>query len=108
MAEKKSFGVALDPDSLVAYQAGSVVSRTLIDGEAGNVTVFAFDQGQRLTEHTVPFDALVQILDGEAEVSIDHKDHVVKTGQWIVMPADVPHALRAEKPFKMSLVMIRK
>jgi len=108
MTENKPFGIALDPDSLVAYQDGSVVSRTLVDGQAGSVTVFAFDEGQRLSEHTVPFDALVQILDGEAEVTIDHKDHVVKTGQWIVMPADVPHALRAEKSFKMSLVMIRK
>ena len=108
MSDKKPFGYTLEPADLVATQDGSIVSRIIVDGKAGNVTVFAFDVGQRLSEHTAPFDALVQIIEGEAVVNIDQKDHIVKSGQWIVMPADIPHSLRAEKMFKMSLVMIKK
>ena len=100
-------GKALDLAGLVAYQEGSIVSRTVIDKKSGTVTLFAFAQGQGLSEHTAPFDALVYMLDGEAEVSISGKWHDVKAGEMLIMPANQPHALRAPKPFKMLLVMIR-
>jgi quercetin dioxygenase-like cupin family protein len=91
----------------IAYQQGSVVSRTLIDKTAGTLTLFAFDQGQGLSEHTAPFDAVVYIVDGEAEITISGKSHRLKQGEMIIMPADAPHALRAAQPFKMLLVMIK-
>jgi quercetin dioxygenase-like cupin family protein len=93
---------------LVAYQAGAVVSRELIKKKSGTVTVFAFDQGQGLSEHTAPFDALVQILDGVAEITIGGTPHRVGAGELIVMPAGVPHALKAVERVKMMLVMIRE
>ena len=93
---------------LVAYQDGSVVSRQITKADAGNVTLFAFDAGQELSEHTAPFDALVHILDGEAEVRLAGVPHALKTGDAIIMPADVPHALQALSRFKMLLTMIRK
>jgi len=92
---------------LADYQEGSVVSRTLIKQEQGSVTLFAFDRGQGLSEHTAPFDALVQVLEGEAEVAIDGKSHRLHTGDLIIMPADKPHALKAPRRFKMLLTMIR-
>jgi quercetin dioxygenase-like cupin family protein len=92
---------------LIAYQEGSVVSRTIIDKEAGTVTVFAFDQGQGLSEHTAPYDALVLILDGEANVTIAGKTITVKQGEMTIMPANHPHALSAVTRFKMLLTMIR-
>jgi len=92
---------------LVAYQEGTVVSRTLIDKKVGTVTVFAFGAGQGLSEHTAPYDVCVQILDGEAEITIAGTVHHLAAGQMIIMPANKPHALRAEKRFKMLLVMIR-
>src|SRR5512137_372283 len=92
---------------LVAYQDGSIVSKEIIKKPTGTVTLFAFDQGEGLSEHTTPFDALVQVLDGEAEISIDGKPHLVKTGEMIIMPADHPHALKALRRFKMMLVMVR-
>ena len=91
---------------LIEYQAGSVVSRTLIDKEAGNVTLFAFDEGQGLSEHTAPYDALVYLLDGETDISISGKAHRLSSGEAIIMPANEPHALKATKRFKMALVMI--
>jgi len=91
----------------VEYQRDAVVSRTLLDKKAGTVTLFAFDAGQGLSEHTAPFDALVQVLDGEAEVTISGKAITVKQGEMVVMPAGKPHALRAIKRFKMLLVMIK-
>ena len=94
-------------DDLVAYQEGSVVSRTLIDKKVGTVTVFAFGEGQGLSEHTAPYDAFVQILDGEAEITIAGTVHHLSAGQMIIMPADKPHALKGVKRFKMLLVMIR-
>ncbi|HLF73289.1 MAG TPA: cupin domain-containing protein [Anaerolineales bacterium] len=93
---------------LVTYQDGSVVSRQVTKAEAGNVTLFAFDKDQELSEHTAPFDALVHVLDGEAEVRISGKGFNMKTGQAIIMPAGEPHALKALTPFKMLLTMIRK
>lgn len=92
---------------LADYQDGSVVSRTLIKQKAGSVTFFAFDEGQELSEHTAPFDALVQLIDGEAEIVISGKAHHLKAGEMIIMPANEPHALRAPKPFKLLLTMIR-
>ena len=92
---------------LVAYQRGSVVSRTIIDKKTGTVTLFSFDEGQGLSEHTAPFDALVYLLDGEAEVSISGKPLHLREGEMVIMPADQPHALKAVKGFKMLLTMIR-
>lgn len=92
---------------LVDYQEGSVVSRTIIDKAAGTVTAFAFDEGEGLSKHTAPFDALVNVVDGEAEVVISGTPFRVNAGEAIIMPADEPHALRAIKKFKMVLTMIR-
>ncbi len=92
---------------MVDYQEGSVVSREVISKPAGTVTVFAFDAGQGLSEHTAPFDALVQIIDGEAEIRISGNPHHLKAGEMIIMPAGEPHALKAIGRFKMLLVMIR-
>jgi quercetin dioxygenase-like cupin family protein len=100
-------GKPLTMTELIAYQEGSVVSRTLIDKKVGTLTVFAFGEGQGLSEHTVPYDAFVQILDGEAEVTIEGTVHRLAAGQMIIMPADRPHLLKAVKRFKMLLVMIR-
>jgi quercetin dioxygenase-like cupin family protein len=93
--------------SLVDYQDGSVVSKEIIKKEKGTVTLFAFDKGQGLSEHTAPFDALVYILDGQVEIYIAGKAHLLKTGQTIIMPANKPHALKAIERFKMLLVMIK-
>lgn len=92
---------------LINYQEGSVVSRTLIDKQVGTLTLFAFDSGQGLSEHTAPYDATIQIIDGEAEVIIDGTASTVKSGQLIIMPAHRPHAVRAHRRFKMLLIMIR-
>jgi quercetin dioxygenase-like cupin family protein len=100
-------GNALTLRELVAYNEGSVVSKTLIDKKIGTVTMFSFDAGQGLSEHTAPFDAFVQVVDGEAEVTINGEPQTVAAGQIIIMPANIPHELKAIKPFKMLLVMIR-
>lgn len=100
-------GNALTLSDLVAYQDGSVVSKTLIDKKVGTVTLFSFGAGQGLSEHTVPYDAFVQIVDGEAEVTIQGEPQTVTAGQMIIMPANIPHEMKAVKPFKMLLVMIR-
>lgn len=92
---------------LVNYQEGSVVSRQITKADAGNVTLFAFDQDQELSEHTAPFDALVHILEGSAEIRISGKPFDLRAGEAIIMPANDPHALRAVTPFKMLLTMIR-
>jgi quercetin dioxygenase-like cupin family protein len=92
---------------LVSYQEGSVVSRQITKADAGNVTLFAFDTNQGLSEHTAPFDALVHILEGETEVTISGKPFQLKVGDAIIMPANEPHALRAVQKFKMLLTMIR-
>lgn len=92
---------------LIAYQEGSVVSRTLIDKKVGTLTLFAFGAGQGLSEHTAPYDATIQIIDGEAEVIIEGTSHTVKAGEMIIMPANRPHAVRATTQFKMLLIMIR-
>ncbi len=92
---------------LIKYQEGSIVSRELVKKPTGSVTVFAFDAGQGLSEHTAPFDALVQVLEGETELTIAGKPHLVSAGQAIVMPGGQPHAVRAMQRFKMVLTMIR-
>ena len=91
----------------IDYAADSVVSKTLLDTEAGSLTLFAFDAGQGLSEHTAPFDAVVQILDGEARLTVGGAAVRASAGQMVVMPADVPHAVRADRQFKMLLTMIR-
>jgi quercetin dioxygenase-like cupin family protein len=100
-------GNALTMGDLVAYQDGSVVSKTLIDKKVGTVTLFAFSAGQGLSEHTVPYDAFVQVVDGEVEITIDGQVQTVAAGQMIIMPANHPHSLKGVKQFKMLLVMIR-
>ena len=92
---------------LTAYQPGAVVSRQITRAEAGNVTLFAFDEGQELSEHTAPFDALVHVLEGRAEVRIGGKPSILQAGDVIVMPAGIPHAVSAVERFKMLLTMIR-
>lgn len=93
--------------SLVDYRGGSVVSREIIKGASGKVLLFAFDEAEGLSEHTSPFNALAQIVEGEAEIVIARQPHRVEAGQWILMPAGQPHALKAIKRFKMILTMIR-
>jgi quercetin dioxygenase-like cupin family protein len=92
---------------LVSYQDGSVVSRTLIKKKTGTVTLFAFDQGEALSEHTAPFDAMVYILDGKAEIKISGNSNILEKGNMIIMPANEPHALKAVERFKMMLTMVR-
>lgn len=92
---------------LVSYQDGAVVSRIVIKREAGNVTLFAFDAGQELSEHTTPYDALVQVVDGEAAITVAGRSYRVRAGDMILMPAHQPHALKAVSRFKMLLTMIR-
>ena len=91
----------------IEYQEGSVVSKTVFDKKAGTITVFAFDENQGLSEHKAPYDALVQALEGEAEITISGKKHSIKTGETIVLPAHAPHAVKATTKFKMLLTMIR-
>ncbi len=92
---------------LLEYQEGSIVSRTLIDKKVGTVTLFAFDEGQGLSEHTAPFDALVHVLDGEAEITISGTPLTLNAGEMVIMPANHPHALKAVEKFKMLLIMIK-
>ena len=103
----KFIGQKIATADLVHYQDGAVVSRTIIDKKIGTVTLFSFDIGQGLSEHTAPYDALVNIIDGEAEISIAGTTHILKAGELIIMPANKPHALKAMKKFKMMLTMIR-
>jgi len=91
----------------VTYQDGSIVSKEIIKKATGTVTIFAFDQDQGLSEHTAPFDALVYMLDGEAEIIISGEPHQLKEGEMIIMPGGKPHALKAVKRFKMMLVMVK-
>ena len=92
---------------LAAYQPGAVVSRTLINQKTGTVTLFAFDAGQELSEHTAPYDALVQVLDGETRITIAGQPFDLKAGDLIIMPANQPHAVSAKTKFKMLLTMVR-
>jgi quercetin dioxygenase-like cupin family protein len=109
MSEKKGLEAAkaFRAKGLVDYAEGGVVSRTLVDTSGGTVTVFAFDQGQSLSEHTAPYDALVLVLEGVAGLSIGGESVEVQAGELTLMPADVPHAVEAPERFKMLLVMVR-
>jgi quercetin dioxygenase-like cupin family protein len=106
MDTAKAFGKLILSD-LAEYQENSVVSRTVINKDTGTVTFFAFAEGQGLSEHTAPFDALVYIVDGEGEITISEELFSLKQGEMIIMPAKLPHAVRATKKFKMLLTMIR-
>ena len=110
MNEKKTASLqaqVLTTSELVAYQPDAVVSRTLIDKKASTVTMFAFDEGQGLSEHTSPFDALVQVVDGDTEITLSGKSFHLGAGQMIIMPALEPHAVKALTRMKMLLVMVR-
>ena len=98
---------AIKLEKLVEYSPHSIVSREIVKNSSGSLTIFAFDEGQGLSEHTAPFDAVVQILDGEAELVIGGKKVVARTGETVLMPANIPHALVARERFKMQLIMIR-
>ena len=100
-------GRAIELATGVDYAAGAVVSKTILDKKAGTLTLFAFDKGQGLSEHTAPYDATVQILDGAAELTVGGTPHAVKAGQLFIMPANIPHSLKALERFKMLLIMIR-
>ena len=102
-----SIGNAKPLETLIDYQKDSVVSKTFIDKKTGTVTLFAFDKGQALSEHTAPFDALVFIVDGRAEIGISGEVKEVTKGDIITMPANKPHFLKAKEPFKMLLTMIK-
>jgi quercetin dioxygenase-like cupin family protein len=111
MSDGKAQGKELEAPaplgSLVDYQEGSVVSRTLVKNRSGSVTLFAFDRGQAISEHTVPYEALVMVLDGSGEFTVGGK-HVVTTGSVLLMPASVPHAVTAPSRFKMALTMLKE
>ena len=100
-------GRVIEPAALVDYQDGSIVSRTIVEKPSGTVTLFAFDRGQTLSEHTAPFDAMVQLLDGEGEFTVEGRPHRLVAGQMLIMPANKPHAVTASERFKMLLTMIR-
>jgi len=100
-AEKFSFTES------VIYADDSIVSKILLRNDKGNVTLFAFDKGEMLSEHTAPFDAIVQVLDGSVEIEIDHKPHILISGESIIMPANIPHSVTAPEKFKMLLIMIK-
>jgi quercetin dioxygenase-like cupin family protein len=107
MSEVKAQYKGDNLEDLISYQASSVVSKTVLEKKTGTVTLFAFDKGEGLSEHTAPFDALVLVLDGMAEISIAGNPVLVRQGEMLIMPADKPHALKAVEKFKMMLVMIR-
>jgi quercetin dioxygenase-like cupin family protein len=100
-------GEPFDLAENISYAAGAVVSKTLLKKQSGTITLFAFDAGQGLSEHMTPFDAMVYILDGRAVITIGGKPHKVNSGEMIIMPANISHALHAEERFKMLLIMIR-
>ena len=97
----------LNSKDLIEYQGDSIVSRMLINKDEGSVTLFAFDKGQKLSKHTAPFDALIQVLDGKTEIVISNKKFVLEQGDMIIMPANKPHAVYAVEKFKMMLTMIK-
>ena len=107
MTEKIELTEAQVLEKMLDYQEGSIVSRTLINKDVGTVTLFSFDQGEGLSEHTAPFDAIVYVFDGEAEIMISQNKHILTKGQMILMPGNEPHALKALKRFKMMLIMVK-
>jgi quercetin dioxygenase-like cupin family protein len=115
MAQKQTAAAVLEAcvarpqnlDGLIGYAADSIVSKTVVDKPAGTITLFAFDAGQKLSEHTVPYDAVVQVLDGRATLTIGGKEVTAAAGEIVIMPGNVPHAVTAGERFKMLLIMIR-
>ncbi len=113
MAEEKKktneslFADALSLAGAIDYQQDAVVSKTVLAKKSGTLTLFAFDKGQGLSEHSAPYDAFVYIFDGEAEITIGGREHIVKNGEMIVLPAQIPHALKASSRYKMMLIMIK-
>jgi quercetin dioxygenase-like cupin family protein len=107
MEELFTKGSALNLENMIEYSSGGVISKQVLKNPAGNITLFSFDQGQGLTEHTAPFDALIYILDGEAEIIIGGNPNRVRKGESIIMPANITHALQAVERFKMLLTMIK-
>ena len=107
MSELFEKGAILNMAEMVEYSAGGVISKQVLKNDVGNITLFSFDKGQGLSEHTAPFDAVVEILDGEAEITIAGKPLLLTTGQTVIMPDNVPHALFAKQQFKMLLTMIK-
>lgn len=107
MQELFSKGKVLNLEEMVEYSSGGVISKQVLKNQSGNITLFSFDKGQGLTEHTAPFDAVVQVLDGEAQITIGGNPNLVRNGESIIMPANVSHALQADERFKMLLTMIK-
>jgi len=107
-AKEELTGKVVSPRELIAYQEGSVVSRMLVYKKSGTITLFAFDTGEGLSEHTAPFDAIASILDGEADITIGGAPFHLREGEMIIMPANIPHALHAPQRFKMMLTMIHE
>ncbi len=105
--DKELLNTILSPSEMVEYQEGSVVSRTLVKKPIGTVTLFAFAKGQSLSTHSAPFDAMVQVMDGTGDFTVADKKHVLKKGEMLIMPADIPHAVNANEKFKMMLIMIK-
>jgi quercetin dioxygenase-like cupin family protein len=104
---KDILGQAMNLTDMIGYQTGSVVSREIIKKPNGNITLFAFDEGEELSEHTAPFDAIAHILEGEAEIKLSGKSNNLKEGEMIIMPANEPHSVKALRKFKMTLTMIK-
>ena len=102
-----AMGTVFDLSQQIEYSEGGIISKQIVKNPAGNVTLFSFDKGQGLSEHTAPFDALVQIIDGKAEITIGGVPYMLEAGQIIIMPANITHAVYATKPFKMLLTMIK-
>ena len=107
MQELFGKGKVLNLEEMVEYSSGGVISKQVLKNQSGNITLFSFDKGQGLTEHTAPFDAVVQVLDGEAQITIGGNPNIVRKGESIIMPANVSHALQAVEQFKMLLTMIK-
>lgn len=107
MNSAEELSVTFKFGEIIEYSPGSVVSKTIIKKPSGTVTLFSFDKGEGLSEHKAPFDALVQIIEGEAEIILNGKISTVKAGSALILPADIPHALKANEKFKMLLTMIR-
>jgi quercetin dioxygenase-like cupin family protein len=110
MKTKTTFprGESINLNDFIIYAQGSIISKTILDKGVGNITLFSFDQGQGLSEHTSSFDAVAFIIDGTARVVIDAEPKIIKAGEMIIMPANIPHSLEADQQFKMLLIMIRK
>lgn len=105
--EKIEKATVFNPSNEVEYTGNGIVSKRILEQTNGNISLFSFDQGQKLSEHTAPFDAVIQVIDGTAEIMIDKKPHIVNAGEFIIMPANIPHAVNAVEKFKMILVMIK-